>query len=72
MGIAGSLRKRRQGGDLRPEVAHILELVGLSQHVGDICRITERLALGDKSVIEDLTGIPHIGSLQAQWAARIR
>ena len=57
MGIAGSLRKRRQGGDLRPEVAHILELVGLSQHVGDICRITERLALGDKSVIEDLTVI---------------
>ena len=54
MGTIDSVRKRRQGGNLRPEVAHILELVGLSQHVGEICRIAERLALGDKSVIEDL------------------
>lgn len=54
MGTIDSVRKRRQGGNLRPEVAHILELVGLSQHVGEIRRIAEHLALGDKSVIEDL------------------
>ena len=36
---------------------HILELVGLSQHIADICRIAKRLALGDKSVIDDLTVI---------------
>lgn len=54
MGTIDSVRKRRQGGNLRPEVAHILELVGLSQHVDEICRIAKRLALGDKSVIEDL------------------
>ena len=52
-----SVRKRRQAGNLRPEVAHILELIGLSQHVDEICRIAERLALGDKSVIYDLTVI---------------
>lgn len=54
MGTIDSVHKRRQGGSLRPEVAHILELVGLSQHVGEICRIAEHLALGDKSVIKDL------------------
>ena len=52
-----SVSKLRHAGDLRPEAAHILELVGLSQHVGEICRIGERLAMGDKSVIEDLIAI---------------
>ena len=49
-----TVRKLRQAGDLRPEVAHILELVGLSEHIADICRIGGCLASGDKSVIEDL------------------
>ena len=42
---------------LRPEVAHILELVGLSRHIHDICRIAEHLTLEDKSVIDNLTVI---------------
>ena len=53
----GSVDERRRNGTLRPEVAHILELVGLPQHIPDICKIAERLALGDKSVIDDLTVI---------------
>ena len=53
----GSVDERRRNGTLRPEVAHILELVGLPQHIPDICNIAERLALGDKSVIDDLTVI---------------
>ncbi len=52
-----SVDERRRNGTLRPEVAHILELVELPRHIPDICRIAERLALGDKSVIDDLTVI---------------
>ena len=53
----GSVDGRRRNGTLRPEVAHILVLVGLRQHIPDIGRIAEHLALGDKSVIDDLTAI---------------
>ena len=52
-----SADERRRDVTLRPEVAHILELVGLAQHIPNICRIAERLNLGDKSVIDNLTVI---------------
>ena len=48
-------RPRRRPGDLRSEVRHILQLVGLSQHIPGICEIAERLTAFDKSAIEDLT-----------------
>ncbi len=57
MTYMGSVDGRRRNGPLRPEVAHILALVGLPQHIPDIGRIAEHLALGDKSVIDDLTAI---------------
>lgn len=53
----GNAGESRRDKTLRPEVAHILELVGLPQHIPDICRIAERLTLGDKSVIDNLTVI---------------
>ena len=53
----GSADEPRGNGTLRPEVAHILDLVGLIQHIPDIRRIAELLAMGDKSVIDDLTSI---------------
>ena len=53
----GSVNETGQPRALRPEVAHILDLVGLSQHIPAICRIAEHLASGDKSVIDDLTVI---------------
>ena len=52
-----SVLQRRQHGDLRPEVEHILELVGLSQHLPKIRTIAERLTSDDLSAIEDLTAI---------------
>ena len=51
------VQRSRQHGDLRPEVEHILDLVGLSQHIPEIRRIAERLTSGDVSTIEDLTTI---------------
>ncbi len=50
-------RPRRRPGDLRPEVEHILELVGLSQFIPEVRGIAECLTLGDKSAIDDLTAI---------------
>ena len=52
-----SVPQRRQPGNLRPEIEHILELVGLSQHVPKIRTIAERLTSDDLSAIEDLTTI---------------
>ena len=52
-----SVLQRRQHGDLRPEVEHILELVGLSQHLPKIRTIAERLTSDDLSAIEDLTAM---------------
>ena len=49
--------KLRRHGDLREEVGHILYLVGLSQHIPNICSIAERLVAEDLSAIEDLTVI---------------
>ena len=57
MADIGSVVQHRQERTLRPEVAHILVLVGLSQHIPDICRIAERLTLGGESAIDDLTAI---------------
>lgn len=42
---------------LRPEITHILDLVGLSQHIPDLRRIAERLVVDDTSAIADLTAI---------------
>ena len=52
-----SVLQRRQHGDLHPEVEHILELVGLSQHLPKIRTIAERLTSDDLSAIEDLTAM---------------
>ena len=53
----GSGESRMQPGRLRPEVKHILELVGLSQHIPEIRGIAERLTEFDYSTIDDLTVI---------------
>ena len=47
----------RAHGDMREEVQHILELVGLSKHIPALCCIAERLVSGDLSSIDDLTAI---------------
>ena len=53
----GPSRMARRPGDLRDEVKHILDLVGLSQHIPDLCNIAERLVAEDLSSIKDLTVI---------------
>ena len=52
-----SVRQRRRPDNLRQEIEHILELVGLSQHVPEIRTIADRLTSDDLSAIEDLTTI---------------
>ena len=48
---------RMHPGRLRPEVKHILEVVGLSKHIPEIRGIAERLTESDYSTIDELTVI---------------
>ena len=48
---------RMHPGRLRPEVKHVLELVGLSKHTPEIREIAARLVEQDYSAIDDLTVI---------------